>query len=126
MTGIRGVCAMTGPTTVAEIQGIDPQVVALCDAMNSLPGITTVESCCGHGRDTFHVWFKARTFKDLARLSYKVDGCHSGVYGWHIKVWTDCASQLSFLLESQAKGSTAFLQADELASSIRGDCAIGA
>lgn len=38
---------------------MDPECVALCDVLNTLPGIRTFESCCGHGEDPFRVFFWA-------------------------------------------------------------------
>ena len=37
---------------------MDPEVVTLCKALNALPGVVTTESCCGHGKDTFKIWFQ--------------------------------------------------------------------
>lgn len=37
---------------------MDKEVVALCDAINALPALHTIESCCGHGEDVFSIWFK--------------------------------------------------------------------
>ena len=36
---------------------LDPEVVALCEALNTLPGIETVSSCCGHGQRPYRIWF---------------------------------------------------------------------
>jgi hypothetical protein len=41
-----------------EDEQLDPEVVALCEALNSLSGVETVQSCCGHARYPFRVWFK--------------------------------------------------------------------
>lgn len=38
---------------------MDPECVALCDVLNTLPGIRTFESCCGHGEHPFIVFFRA-------------------------------------------------------------------
>jgi len=37
---------------------MDVECIPLCDALNSLPGIQTSESCCGHGSHNFGVAFK--------------------------------------------------------------------
>jgi hypothetical protein len=37
-------------------QDIDPEVIDLCNAINALPGLTTLESCCGHGTEPFTVY----------------------------------------------------------------------
>jgi len=36
---------------------MDKECVPLCDALNALPGIRTIESCCGHGQHSFRVYF---------------------------------------------------------------------
>ena len=85
---------------VAPPADLDPEVLGLCRAMNAFPGICTVSSCCGHGRDPFDIWFKARSLDDLPALLYWFDGCHSGQYGWSVTVRTDCgASPVTFTAE---------------------------
>lgn len=37
---------------------MDEEVIELCNAMNSLPGIETSESCSGHGKRSLIVFFK--------------------------------------------------------------------
>ncbi len=51
---------------------MDAEVIAFCDALNAIPGITTTESCCGHGRGPFKVWFRAKT-DCMPRLLYYLD-----------------------------------------------------
>ena len=38
--------------------GMDLEVVDLCNAMNALPGIKTFESCCGDGCSRFVIYFE--------------------------------------------------------------------
>ena len=33
-----------------HLSDIDPEVVGICDALNCMPGVKTISSCCGHGR----------------------------------------------------------------------------
>lgn len=47
---------------------LDPEVLLLCQAINELPGLMTVGSCCGHGRDPFHVYLIASSLDDLPPL----------------------------------------------------------
>jgi hypothetical protein len=50
---------------------LDPEVVRLCTSLNRIPGLGTVESCCGHDSEDFIVWFRARdlnVLRFLARL----------------------------------------------------------
>src|SRR6202451_2161699 len=70
--------------------GIDPECRLLCEAMCAFPGIRTIESCCGHGRQPFKVWFLADSLAALPHLLYWFDSCHSGVPGWRVYVHTDC------------------------------------
>jgi len=37
---------------------MDPEVLDLCNALNALPGISTTESCCGHGKEKFSIFFQ--------------------------------------------------------------------
>jgi len=47
---------------------VDPECVALCDVLNKMPGITTTESCCGHGTGNFVVFFVAKELSSLKPL----------------------------------------------------------
>lgn len=55
-------------------EGIDPECIPLCRAINAIPGLHTVESCCGHGADPFRIWLRADRVEDLLWLCYAVDG----------------------------------------------------
>lgn len=86
---------------------LDPECRSLCEAMNMLPGIETSESCCGHDREPFRVFFKAETLEALPRVAYWFDACHSGVSGWQIIAWTDCGmAPISFIAEGRLGGCT--------------------
>ena len=63
---------------------MDEECIRLCDAMNTLPGIHTNESCCGHKEKPFKIWFEAESLKDLSPLLYYFNPCHSGFDGWSI------------------------------------------
>lgn len=90
---------------------IDKESILLCNAMNCFPGIQTIESCCGHGKDCFRIWFDVEDLEDLPPLLYFFDGCHTGVYGWSIKVTTDCGmSPVSFYVESSTLGEEAYTE----------------
>jgi len=43
---------------------VDKECVELCNAMNSLPSIETISSCCGHGKSPFRIFFKVRETPD--------------------------------------------------------------
>lgn len=71
---------------------LDPEVLSLCRAMNAFPGIVTIESCCGHGNEPFRIWFMATSLEALPSLLYWFDACHTGQYGWSVRVHTDCSA----------------------------------
>lgn len=98
---------------------MDTECLALCDAMNKMPGIQTVESCCGHGEEEFRIWFMAENLESLPALLYWFDGCHSGIYGWSVQVKTDCAmSPAFFSARSRSKGEMAYKEANVIADCI--------
>ncbi len=106
-------------TTPADI---DNESKLLCISMNRVRGVATLESCCGHGKKPFRIWFYTRSWKALARIAYAADGCHSGFYGWNLVVITDCAMQpVKFLIESQDFGQVAYDGAAKIAEILNGD-----
>jgi hypothetical protein len=82
---------------------IDPECLALCNALNRLPGIETFSSCCGHGRNPFTIFFTARRLTALPRVVYSAqhdtrDDCHHR--DWQVIAWTDCGmAPISFVLQ---------------------------
>jgi hypothetical protein len=103
----------------------DPEVVPLCQAMNALPGIKTTESCCGHGKEPFRIWFKVDEgdHRGLFVLTRSVDRRYFE-YGfeWDIVLSVSDAPKhplpINFVLESKEQGSTAYLQAQALVDNI--------
>jgi hypothetical protein len=84
---------------------MDPEVIRLCRAMNLFPGIFTISSCCGHGREPFRIWFMAESVEALPALLYWTDACHTGQYGWIVTAATDCsADHVTFTLEGPCGG----------------------
>ena len=49
-------------------EDIDREIVPFLDAVNELPGLKTLYSCCGHGREAFYFVVAARDIKMLMRL----------------------------------------------------------
>ena len=98
---------------------IDIECQALCDAVNLIQGLMTVESCCGHGNTPFHIYFRCDSLKNLPDLLYWLDGCHSGFYGWKCYVKTDCAKGPPVFCIEGPIG--AFIEAEEIAKLIKAD-----
>ena len=55
------------------IDGMDKECIELCKAINSIPGLQTTESCCGHKENPFRIFFKVTDLKYLPHLLYWVD-----------------------------------------------------
>lgn len=47
---------------------MDPECILLCDALNSLPGVETFESCCGHSLEPYRIYFKVSDLRGLRIL----------------------------------------------------------
>lgn len=100
---------------------IDQECVKLCEAMNAVPGIHTYESCCGHGRYNYHIWFTTDDLECLPDLLYWFDGCHCGYCGWKVIVHTGCGkSPVMFMVEGPI-GGQAYMQSEEIARLILED-----
>jgi hypothetical protein len=94
---------------------LDRECLALILALNGFPGIKTHDSCCGHGKQPFRIWFKAEDLECLPRMLYYTDGCHCGYYTWRVTVTTDCGmSPVHFCLEGPV-GDEAYAQSKKIA-----------
>lgn len=97
---------------------MDPECIALCDAINAIPGLQTTESCCGHGESLFRIWFTVTDPKEFSVLLYYLVPCHVG-FLWNCYAKTDCGmSPVSYYIESQVKGEEAYEQANKIAEEI--------
>lgn len=96
----------------------DKEVIVLCEALNKLPGIRTIESCYGHGSKPYRIWFLAKDLESLPALLYYFDGCHCGFYGWKVIATTDCAmSPVHFMIEGPS-GKEAHEESEKIAECI--------
>jgi hypothetical protein len=118
-------------------QDIDLECKNLCIALNALPGIETDESCCGHGKESYRIWFRVtdytrRGFLFLSRLmctryynflEWQVTLQHSDSTGFTRKSgWR----QIGYLLEGppgsytfDGKSEGGFAEAESIAEIIR-------
>lgn len=100
-------------------QDIDKKCALLCETINKLPGIRTVESCCGHGEDVMRIYIMVDELKNLAPLLYYIDSCHVG-FDWDCKVYTDCGMCFPrFYIESHSVGKKAYEEANEIAKELQ-------
>ena len=59
------------------IEDFDEECIELCRTLNNLEGLKTTESCCGHLRDRFMIFFQCNNFSTLAKISRSVDKNYS-------------------------------------------------
>ena len=98
---------------------MDKECIKLCNAMNSLPGIHTIESCCGHNKTPYRIWFWTKNLKTLPRLLYYFDRCHCDFCNWKVLVTTDCGmSPVTFLIEGPI-GNQAYSESKKIAELLR-------
>ena len=97
---------------------MDKECIRLCDALNELPGITTIESCCGHGRDMFRIFFDADSLKDLGVMVQFFSSCHNGKDGWLVEVYGLCDNEDAHLVIRGPMGSQAYEDSKSIASKI--------
>ena len=56
---------------------MDKECIELCDTLNSLPGLKTFESCCGHLKACYSIWFFCDNIDTLSRLGRTVEKNYS-------------------------------------------------
>lgn len=87
---------------------LDPECLELCQAINDcVPGVATVQSCCGHDRHQYMVSVEPETPEALLPLLFALDACHSGVPGWQMRVYTDCGMGGPFWIIEGPQNDTA-------------------
>lgn len=99
---------------------IDEPCVALCQAINQIPGIKTTSSCCGHGEVCLDIWFHAVALAPLHVIVRAIDRNYGAPGGWALTVHgTDLPEKaICFRLASRSKGVNAFVEAERVAASI--------
>ena len=110
---------------------MDIECRPLCDVLNSIPGITTISSCCGHGKDPFTIFFHAREVLDLYWIARQLSHNYGNFcrLGWRLEPMVEDISHegrcrnngdVAFLLHSgDVKGPQAYAQADQLADNLK-------
>ena len=56
---------------------MDKECIELCNSLNTLPGLRTFESCCGHLKDQYSVWFFCDNIDTISRLGRCVERNYS-------------------------------------------------
>jgi len=96
---------------------IDKEVVPLCTALNKIPGVQTLESCCGHGKGNFRIFFYCDDMETLYKLT-----CLIGP-PWFMEVCGGSGfsgNRSYFALEyKKSKGESAYAASYELAMNLK-------
>lgn len=92
---------------------MDPECIPICEAMNKFPGITTADSCCGHGNHKFRIFFYADSLDNLPQMSYFFGGC-TRMPGWDLKV-TNCELGPVYFMAIGPLGQQAYEDANKIA-----------
>lgn len=112
-----------------ELTMIDKECVKICDALNRLPSVRTMESCCGHGVGNFNIWFYATDVRVINAISryystYRWYKDQNDEYheNWKIKLdicdIMDVNHDILFWLEGNKDNPNLFKEADEMADNI--------
>ena len=56
---------------------MDKECIKLCDILNSVPSVETFESCCGHLKDRYSIWFFCNDIITISRLGRCVERNYS-------------------------------------------------
>lgn len=102
---------------------MDPQCIPLCDAINSIPGLKTVDSCCGHGKHSFCIWFNIdrKKVRFLTVIGRVFDRSYGGIVGWSCYLHnTDVPKSCPcFMIDSgEFKGVKAYKDSIKIAENI--------
>lgn len=82
---------------------MDYECIELCNLLNRLPDTETFESCCGHFKNSYNVWFHCYNLEVLSRLGMAVDRNYS-CGKWEILVdHTDATPFGCFWLRSKER-----------------------
>ena len=80
---------------------MDEECIPLCDALNSLPGVETTSSCCGHCKNDFMIFFNCNDSYSLAIIARAFNRRYSGTYlEWKIEVETHDNGRYDFFMHS--------------------------
>ena len=97
---------------------MDNECIKLCDILNFIPSIDTFESCCGHLKDKYSIWFFCNDIITISRLGRCVDRNYSDGK-WELLVdSTDAYPTGVFWLRSKIP----FQSYDEMEKSVNGLC----
>jgi hypothetical protein len=91
---------------------MDTDCIPICDALNALHGISTFESCCGHGEHGHWIFFIAATIESLRPI---LECCESSA--WNVEAgWANGGNRVYFWLKGPVGPANLAGGADDFAS----------
>lgn len=94
---------------------MDRECIPICDALNLLPGIETISSCCGHGYAPFRIYFTAELLADLKPILELIDESEF----WSLRTSMATGNMEIYFVLDGLKYDSIFMEADKLAQAIR-------
>lgn len=96
---------------------MDRECISLCDALNSIEGVRTYESCCGHGKDNFEIFMKITDWDALFFINRCID-CRYFQHNWTMRTIIGdrplSYKATTFWLSSESRGERAYQEAMDL------------
>ena len=103
------------------VEDIDAEARPLVFTLNTLPGIQTIESCCGHGTEPFRIWFEVSLYdKSGLKIIQRAVEHKEWPQG---ERWTVCKSNMqlfTWILSSADVGPQVFGQSRLLCRHLKG------
>lgn len=76
-------------------EDMDVECITICDALNALPGIATIESCCGHGEHPHRIFFTAILIEHMYPILQS-----GSSRAWSVEArWANGNNAIYFMLE---------------------------
>lgn len=106
---------------------MDKEAVDLCNAINSLPGLKTSQSCCGHNKEPFRIYFDILPYQSNEGLFF-LTRCVDKRYWKYGNKWSislcvgdrfDKILPIAFVLSSECKGEEAYDQSIDLVKNMQ-------
>jgi hypothetical protein len=97
---------------------MDPECIPICDALNSLEGVETISSCCGHGYAPFRIYFVVNKLAELKPILERIDESEE----WRLRVSMATGNMEIYFILDGRQGDVAYTLANKLAEvlSVRG------
>lgn len=86
---------------------MDKECIQICDVLNSISDVRTTESCCGHCKDRFMIFFTCDNPHSLAIIARVFDRRYIGTsQPWHIELQTKDSGAYDYFIHSETKYSS--------------------